>query len=74
MTNAHFFKNFDQKRSFIQNLASKLAGDFDTARFLYLETVHQAMKNRTHLDHDTFEEWLMSTIKKTYSQLVHGKS
>ena len=73
MTKSLFFKHFEKNRSIIQQLASQLAEDFETARFLYLETAHQAMNNRTHLEQHTFEEWLMSTMKNTYRQLILGK-
>lgn len=74
MTTAHFIQHFDRNRSIIQSFASKLAKDFDMARFLYLETAHQAMKHQKHLHQDTFEEWLITTMKKTYNQLTNKQS
>jgi len=68
MTTATLYKHINEYIPKIQSLASKLSNDFDTARSIYLETVHLAFKNQKNLNQDTIGEWLMNTVKKTYSQ------
>ena len=74
MTTNYFFKNFDKYRPVIQNLASKLTEDFNTARFLYIETVHKAMKKNDHHEQATFNEWLNYSIRKTYEQYLNSNT
>ncbi|MCB0653028.1 MAG: hypothetical protein KDC85_17250 [Saprospiraceae bacterium] len=74
MTTQDFYQQFNQKRPFIQRLAHKLVNDFDASRFLYHETVHQAIKHKDHLQQDTFEEWLKMTMQNVYLKLTQGKS
>lgn len=69
MTTHTFYQQFEQNTSKIQQLASKLAKDFDTARFLYLETAHQALKYKNQLKKENFDQWLIDTMKKTYRKL-----
>ena len=73
MTKHTFYQKFDQNIPLIQGLASKLAKDFDTARLLYLETAHLAMKYRNQLREDNFEQWLDETMRRYYYQLI-GRS
>lgn len=73
MTTSNFYQHINRNIPLIQSFASTLTDDFDTARFLYLETTHQATKYRTHLQSDTFEEWLMNTMKEIYFNLIQKK-
>jgi DNA-directed RNA polymerase specialized sigma24 family protein len=73
MTTANFYQHFDQITPRIQRLASILAQDFETARFLYQETAHQAIKNKDNLDQETLEEWLMEMVKSTYYKIVQQR-
>ncbi len=70
MTNADFYQHFDRNIPGIQQFASKLAQDIDTARYLYQETAHQAIKNRKYLKRETFDEWLMATMERIYYTLI----
>lgn len=74
MTTANFYQHFDQSIPRIQSLAASLAQDFETARFIYQETHHQAIKNKNNLQQETFEEWLMETARNTYYKLIQQKS
>lgn len=74
MTTQDFYQHFNQKRPFIQRLAHKLVNDFDASRFLYHETAHLAIQNKDHLQQDTFDEWLKTTMHHVYQKLIHGKS
>lgn len=69
MTNENFYKRLDLNLPRIQRLASELTSDFETARFLYQETTHQAMKNRKDLADDNFDSWLSSTMEAAYFKL-----
>lgn len=69
MTKQTFYQKLDQSTTLIQNLSSSLTKDFDTARQLYLETAHLAMKNRKSLKEDNFEQWLDETVKQTFRKL-----
>ncbi len=73
MKNEIFFKYLNSNRSHIQGLATELSNDFATARFLYQETTHQAMKNQANLKEEIFQEWLMSTMKKTYYKIMRNE-
>ena len=70
MTTANFYDKFDQSIPRIQDFASKLTKNFESARLLYLETAHQAMKHGDAIEDDRFEEWLLSTMKKTYCKMT----
>ena len=74
MTTAHFYQHFDCYIPRMQSFASELAKDSDTARFLYIETTHQAIKNQMHLEQETFEGWLISTMRNIYSKVIQGNS
>ena len=70
MTNADFYQHFDRSIPNIQRFARQLANDIDTARYLYQETAHQAIKNRKYLKRETFEKWLMATMEKIYYTVI----
>jgi DNA-directed RNA polymerase specialized sigma24 family protein len=72
MTTAHFYQHSDRYIPRIQSFASELAKDSDTARFLYIETAHQASKNQIYLEQETFEGWLINTMRNTYNKMVQG--
>jgi len=74
MTTNDFYQQLDRNKPLIQGLATKLVNDFDTARFLYHETAHQAIQNKNKLQQDTFEEWLMNTMNKVYLKWRQGIS
>ncbi len=69
MTTANFYDKFDQSIPRIQDFAFKLTKNFENARLLYLETAHQAMKHSNTIEDDRFDEWLFSTMKKTYCKM-----
>lgn len=69
MTNPTFYQKFNDNIPRIQGYASELTTDFDTARFLYLETAHQAMKHKEDLKKESFDDWLVSTMKNAYSKV-----
>ena len=70
MTTETFHQQFDEYIPDIQRLASRLTTDFDLARFLYLETAHQAFKHKNDLQQETLKSWLVQTMKRTYSKLL----
>lgn len=72
MTTTHFYQHFDRNIPRIQSFASELAKDFETARFLYIETAHQAIKNQMLLEQETFEDWLINTMKNIYGKVIQG--
>ena len=69
MTTTSFYNKFDQSIPRIQDFAFKLTKDFEHARLLYLETAHQAMKHGNAIEEDRFDDWLLSTMKKTYCKM-----
>ena len=73
MKNEIFFQYLNQNRTHIQSLASELSNDFATARFLYRETTHQAMKNKANLKEEIFKDWLMTTMQKTYYKILRNE-
>lgn len=73
MKNEIFFQYLNLNRSHIQSLATKLSDDFATARFLYRETTHQAMKNKANLKEDTFNDWLMASMNNTYHKIMRNE-
>ena len=70
MTTADVYQHLGRNGSRIQNLASQLSEDLDTARFLYQETAHQAIKHSGTLNEGEIEEWLMTTVQNTHSSMV----
>ena len=72
MNTEKLFKQLHTNIPHIQRFAIKLTKDFDTARFLYQETAHQAIKNKHQLREETLNEWLMTTMENTYSRLVQA--
>lgn len=70
MNTEHLYQHLNRNIPLIQRVAKAMTKDFDTARFLYQETVHQAIKNKHLLREDTMESWLKSTLKKTYSSIL----
>jgi DNA-directed RNA polymerase specialized sigma24 family protein len=73
MKNEIFFQYLNKNRTHIQSLASELSNDFATARFLYQETTHQAMKNKANLKEEIFKDWLMTTMQKTYHKILRNE-
>ena len=73
MKNEIFFQYLNQNRPHIQGLATELSNDFATARFLYRETTHQAMKHQAILKEEIFKDWLMTTMKKTYYKILRNE-
>lgn len=73
MKNEIFFNYLNLSRPHIQSLASELSNDFATARFLYRETTHQAMKNQANLKEENFNAWLLTTMKKTYYKILRNE-
>ena len=73
MKNEIFFQYLNQNKTHIQGLASELSNDFATARFLYRETTHQAMKNQANLKEEIFKDWLMTTMQKTYHKILRNE-
>lgn len=73
MKNETFYQCFNYNRPLIQRLASGLTKDFNTARYLYNEVVHLAMKNKANLREDTFRDWLIQTMKETYSKISRNE-
>lgn len=73
MKNEIFFKYLNINRPHIQNLATELSSDFATARFLYRETTHQAMKNQANLKEENFKAWLLTSMKKTYYKILRNE-
>lgn len=73
MKNEIFFQYLNQNKIHIQGLASELSNDFATARFLYRETTHQAMKNKANLKEEIFKDWLMATMQKTYRKILRNE-
>lgn len=71
MTTREFYQQFDSKIPIIQQFANELASDFDKARYLYHETAHQALKHRTVLNKESFEEWLITTMKHIYKKVIN---
>jgi len=73
MKNEIFFQYLNQNKIHLQGLASKLSNDFATARFLYRETTHQAMKNKANLKEEIFKDWLMTTMQITYHKILRNE-
>ncbi len=71
MTNPTFYQKFNDNIPRIQEYASELTNDFDTARYLYLETAHQAIKHKNTLKKESFDKWLVSTMKKAFSKVQY---
>ena len=69
MTIDKIYQHLDRNIPLIQSFATKLTKDFEIARFLYQETAHQAIKNKQYLQEETLEDWLMTTMKNTYSKM-----
>ena len=63
------YQHLDRSIPLLQSFAIKLAKDFETARFLYHETAHQAIKNKHQLQAESLNEWLMNNMRKTYSKI-----
>jgi DNA-directed RNA polymerase specialized sigma24 family protein len=72
MNTEKLFKQLHSNIPLIKRFAIKLTEDFETARFLYQETTHQAIKNKQHLREETLNEWLMTTMENTYSKIVQA--
>ena len=70
VTTQELYHHFNQKIPFIQRLACELAKDFDKARFLYQETFHRAMRQKSRLKPDSLDSWLNQTIKEAYLDLA----
>ncbi len=70
MTTVHFYQHFNRYIPRIQNFATELAKDTETARFLYLETAHQAIKNQIHLEQETLEGWLIKTMRNAHNKVA----
>ena len=70
MTTADLYQQLNQNIPRLQSFACELTKDFDTARLLYLETAHQAIKNNVSLEPDTFEDWLINTMKNSYRKMA----
>lgn len=68
-----FFQNLNKNKTCIQGFASELSNDFAIARFLYIETTHQAMKNKANLNEEIFKDWLMTTMQKTYYKILRNE-
>lgn len=73
MKNETLFQYLNHNKQLIQSLASQLSNDFSTARFLYHETTHQAIKNKANLKEETFQDWLVKTMKKTYVKTLQNE-
>lgn len=73
MKNEIFFQYLNSNKPQIQDLATKLSSDFATARFLYRETTHQAMKHQASLKEENFTEWLKTTMKRTYHKILQNE-
>ena len=70
MTTQSFYTKFDRYIPNIQKQARAMASDFETARFLYHETAHQAIKNKNLLKEDNLESWLVTTMNKIYRKIA----
>ena len=70
MTAIDVYQHLNRNLSRIQNLATQLSNDFDTSRFLYQETLHQAIKQSPSLKEEEIDDWLLSTLQQTYSAQV----
>ena len=73
MRNETFYQHLNQSSSYIKKLATKLSKDFSTARFLYIETAHLAMKNQKNLKEEIFHEWLCATMNRINQKLIRNE-
>ncbi len=69
MRTTSFYDKFDKSIPRIQDFAFKLTKNFESARLLYLETAHQAMKHGKSIEADRFDDWVLSIMKKTYCKM-----
>lgn len=72
MNTETLYQHINRNIPLLQSFAKELTNDFETARFLYQETVHQAMKNKHQLREDTMKDWLINSIKKNYAKISKG--
>ena len=73
MRNEIFYRHLNLNSSYIKKLATRLSNDFSTARFLYIETAHLAMKNQKNLKEEIFHDWLCATMERINQKILRNE-
>lgn len=67
ITREDFFKELNKHAFVLQSTAAKLAKSQEEAHKLYLETIHQSLKNlRSIREHQGFRAWVVTMMKRVF--------